>query len=390
MEDSVVERALVSAGRSVAHRGIAVTTMAVVACEAGLSRSTMYRHFPLGRQQLFDQLIHWEVRKFFLGLQAEVDGLSELQEVLERGLRYAHHAVKSHFLLQRILLEDPTILEPALSESMQSIRSAIVAVIEPFVAKSAHSRQHADYVARLFLDYISTPGRWDLDSPQDLHWLVRDELLAGFDEPNVTVGASKVRPLRDASDPSIRTQIINAAVTHLSFNSRDQVSLDAIGEDAGYSRASLYRTFPGGRDRLLSAVAQREGSRIFSAVADAISSHDDLHDAIAAGLTTLWFHIENHPVLTHLRLYEPRFTNSSLRFDGATRTYFVASSFAQPLLARWMDLDSAGRLAEWLCRVVVGYWSDPAAYVAIGEPASVALFYGRHMATGVSQLVNRY
>jgi hypothetical protein len=38
----------------------------------------------------------------------------------------------------------------------------------------------ADFLARMVLSYIASPGRWDLSDPEQVALLVRSELLAGI------------------------------------------------------------------------------------------------------------------------------------------------------------------------------------------------------------------
>jgi hypothetical protein len=38
----------------------------------------------------------------------------------------------------------------------------------------------ADFLARMVLSHISSPGRWDLNDPEQVALLVRSELLAGI------------------------------------------------------------------------------------------------------------------------------------------------------------------------------------------------------------------
>jgi hypothetical protein len=38
----------------------------------------------------------------------------------------------------------------------------------------------ADFLARMVLSYIASPGRWDLNDPEQVALLVRSELLAGI------------------------------------------------------------------------------------------------------------------------------------------------------------------------------------------------------------------
>ena len=51
----------------------------------------------------------------------------------------------------------------------------------------------ADFLARMVLSYISAPGRWDLDDPDQVARLVRSELLAGVvaPVPHVDGGADR-------------------------------------------------------------------------------------------------------------------------------------------------------------------------------------------------------
>jgi AcrR family transcriptional regulator len=386
MSDSVTERALLAAGRCVAHRGIAATSLDVVASEAGVSRATLYRHFPDGRRQLFDQLVSFEVDRFFSELYREVEGLNTIEEVLERGLRHAHHAVSKHFLLQTVLREDPTILEPSLTVAMHTIESAVAEVFRPFLVAGPLRDERADFLARMSLDYISTQGRWNFDDPSELHQLVRDELLAWLDVKARRYGAAQARPLRKVRDDSIRSRVVEATLHEIAEGRLTSFTVASIVRRSGVSRATVYRAFPGGRDAMIATSVEREGARLFAAVADAMASEDSLHSCLLSGLTTVWRHVARHDAIRGLNESEPELVRRNLRFEAATRAYYVASSFAQPLLGRWLDAETAGRLAEWICRIVVSYWLAPASYLDVADAHSVATFYGRHLAPGVERL----
>ena len=386
MSDTVSERALLAAGRCVAHRGLAATSLDVIASEAGVSRATLYRHFPEGRRQLFDELVSYEVGRFFSDLYREVEGLSSIEEVLERGLRHAQHAVSKHFLLQTVLREDPAVLEPRLTVAMQTIESAVAEVFRPFLAPGALRDERADFLARMSLDYISTQGRWDFDDPTQLRQLVRDELLAWMQSPPRRFTPAEVRPLRRLKDDSVRSRVVVATLSEIAAGRLSSFTVASIVRSANVPRATLYRAFPGGRDAMISTAVEREGARLFAAVADAMASEDSLHSCLLAGLTTVWRHVARHDAIRGLCSSEPELVRRNLRFESASRTYYVASSFAQPLLGRWLDAETAGRLAEWICRIVVSYWLSPADYLDIADPPSVATFYGRHLAPGVQRM----
>jgi AcrR family transcriptional regulator len=182
---------------------------------------------------------------------------------------------------------------------------------------------------------------------------------------------------------------VEATLSEIAQGRLSSFTVAEIVRSANVSRATVYRAFPGGRDAMIATAVQREGARLFAAVADAMASADSLHTCLLAGLTTVWHHVSRHDSIKGLAQSEPELVRRSLRFEAATRTYFVASSFAQPLLGRWLDEETAGRLAEWICRIVVSYWLAPSNYLNIGDPRSVATFYGRHLAPGVERLAER-
>jgi AcrR family transcriptional regulator len=383
LADSVTERALAAAARCVAERGVAATTLDAVAREAGVARATLYRHFPRGRQQLFDELVAHEVGRFFRELYAVVGHLETIAEVLERGLAHAHEAVSHHFLLQTVLREDPTVLEPGLSVAVESIEGRVADVLRPFLARGAVLDERADFLARMVLDYISTQGRWEFTDARQLRTLVRDELLAWTGSRSRRFASSPVRPLRRVLDPSVRGRVIDATLAEIAAGRYASFTVESIVRQTHASRATVYRTFPGGRESMVDAAVERESARLFAAVADAMASEESLQRCLLAGLTTMWSHVAEHDALRGFASSEPERLRRALRFEAATRAYYVASSFAQPLLGRWVDPETAGRLAEWTCRIVVSYWLVPASYLEIDDPDSVARFYGRHLAPGV-------
>ena len=129
------------------------------------------------------------------------------------------------------------------------------------------------------------------------------------------------------------------------------------------------------------------GLAIGAAVVVAMSAESQLHQGLLAGLTTLWHHLDSHEALRRVVEVNPEFLLRRLRFNEAARTFGAASSAVEPLLRRWLPSDQANRVAEWLIRIVVLYWNSPSELVDVSDPASVARFYGRHMAPGVEKIL---
>lgn len=182
------QRILEATYACVARWGLAKTTVEDAAREAGLSRATLYRYFPGGREELMDAVVAWEHARFFARLYEEVQVADSLEEVMERGLLFAHRAIEEHEVLQRVLRTEPERLLPALTVEATGTQRLMATFLTPYLerhplAPGVDVEEAADFLARMALSFISSPGRWDLDDPEQVARLVRAELLGGIVPP---------------------------------------------------------------------------------------------------------------------------------------------------------------------------------------------------------------
>src|SRR5438132_13200822 len=85
--DLTVRERILEAGYScVARYGLAKTTVEDVARAARLSRATIYRHFPGGRDEVLREVIAWETGRFFGRLAEAVAGAPDFARLLEEAL----------------------------------------------------------------------------------------------------------------------------------------------------------------------------------------------------------------------------------------------------------------------------------------------------------------
>ncbi|HLM96354.1 MAG TPA: TetR/AcrR family transcriptional regulator [Acidimicrobiales bacterium] len=182
--DGTRQRILEATYACVARWGLSKTTVEDAAREAGLSRATVYRYFPGGREELIDAVVSWQHVLFFVRLYEEVYGATSLEEVLDRGLIFARRSLLEHEVLQKVLETEPEVLMPKLTVESNRTVGLIAGFLVPYLhehgmAEGVEIHEAADFLARMILSYISSPGHWDLGDPEQVATLVRTELLAG-------------------------------------------------------------------------------------------------------------------------------------------------------------------------------------------------------------------
>src|SRR5947209_7126017 len=101
------DRILEATYACVARYGIGKTTVEDAAREARVSRATVYRYFPGGKDQLIAEVIAWEAQRFFTRLADAVAGSATFAQLVEDALLFAHQAVEEHEVLQKILQTEP-------------------------------------------------------------------------------------------------------------------------------------------------------------------------------------------------------------------------------------------------------------------------------------------
>jgi len=187
--DEPRERVLAATYACVARFGMGKTTVEDVVKESGVSRASIYRLFPGGKDQLLRETVGWEMNHFFGRLAEAVYEAPDFASLLEEGLVFAHRSIQEHEVLRKVLETEPERLLPLITVEQHRVLDFITAFLLPYLEREQRAGRvrpgvdldaATEYVARLVLSLIGSPGRWDMDDPEQVRVLVREELLGGI------------------------------------------------------------------------------------------------------------------------------------------------------------------------------------------------------------------
>ncbi len=167
---------------------------------------------------------------------------------------------------------------------------------------------------------------------------------------------------------SARVRIVDGALRCMAQQGIAKTRVDDIAREAGLSRATLYRTFPKGKEGILGAVVETELARLFSSLAVAMGEAGDLEDVLVAGMVTSARWLRSHEALGYLLEHEPGAVLPNLAFGGMDQLLLVAGDLAAPFFARWLEPEQASRAAEWAVRIVMAYCANPAPDTDLADP----------------------
>jgi len=165
-----------------------------------------------------------------------------------------------------------------------------------------------------------------------------------------------VEPL--SSTPEVTAKVVDGALRAIARFGLTKLTVDDVAREAGISRATLYRYFPG-RAAVLAKVVQAETERLQQGLDEALGETTTLAEALAAvaGFGARVF--ADHEALQHLLATEPGTVLPHLCFTGADSLLGIAADRIAPHLCRFMGPLEARRTGEWLARIVLSYGLAP-------------------------------
>ncbi|MFM7069763.1 MAG: TetR/AcrR family transcriptional regulator [Actinomycetes bacterium] len=187
--DDPRERLLAAAVRCAARSGVQRFSLEEVAAEAGLSRATLYRQFPGGREQLVQEAAIWEVARFWTRVAAGVEAEATLEDRLTKGIVIGAEMIRRSAIMASLgedeVAELATALRPSEPLVHEVIRSYLRGLLEREsanggLAPNVDLTEAADYLTRMVLSVLSAPAGRDLTDASATRALVRTQFLGGI------------------------------------------------------------------------------------------------------------------------------------------------------------------------------------------------------------------
>jgi AcrR family transcriptional regulator len=188
-----------------------------------------------------------------------------------------------------------------------------------------------------------------------------------------------------APSTDLEQRIVDAMLDCIGRWGIAKTTADDIARAAGISRATLYRTFPGGKDVAFEALLRREAQRLFDAATERLDSCTTLDDLLVVGITDGARFLTGHEALAYVLAHEPERVLPAFAFHRLDRALAIATAFTAPHLRRFVaDDETAAVGAEWLVRIVLSYLMNPSPTLDLTDEARVRRFVATYLAPALA------
>lgn len=168
--------------RCVARWGLAKTSFEDIAREAGVSRATVYRIVPGGKERLVEVVMHYELGRLAHKLEASAAGATSLEDLLCLGVSEGIRLVTGHEALQHLVLHEPeTVLPHFAFHRLDSLFARVTELAQPHLERFLPVDDIAaavELMVRIVLTYSFFPSdAVDPDQPESIRKLAQVYLL---------------------------------------------------------------------------------------------------------------------------------------------------------------------------------------------------------------------
>ena len=168
-----------------ALHGTSKTTVDDIARRAGVSRATVYRVFPGGRDEVLGAVVDTEMARLFSALGVRLGEAGDLTEALVGGIVEASTRIQGHAALAYLVEHEPeTVLGHLAFDESDRLLATASRFTAPFLARwmsPLEAGRVAEWATRIVLSYAIAPSsQMDLTQPAQTAHLVETFVLPGI------------------------------------------------------------------------------------------------------------------------------------------------------------------------------------------------------------------
>ena len=185
-----------------------------------------------------------------------------------------------------------------------------------------------------------------------------------------------VVPKRSAGHPHGR--VFDAALSCIARWGLSKTTLEDIAREAGCSRATVYRVFPGGKETLLEALANDELTRFFEGLGQCLDAAGDIVTMLEDGILYVSRALASNDALQYLLKNEPDQV-MPMAVGRGEQSLTAATAFLVPYLSKHVGPERAGADAELVARLVFSYNLSPSLHFDFTDPKDVRDFVAAYV-----------
>ncbi|MET0145792.1 MAG: TetR/AcrR family transcriptional regulator [Ilumatobacteraceae bacterium] len=173
---------------------------------------------------------------------------------------------------------------------------------------------------------------------------------------------------------SAEARVLDGARTCMERWGISKVTIDDIAVEAGVSRATIYRMFPGGKDVLFEALRVRQLEEFFTLLREQVAGADSLEELMVRTVVAATRELRADHHLALMMAAEPGAVLGQLTVEGLPRIVRFASTFLVPLVEPFLDGSEARAVLDVLARLTISYFLSPSDVVDLGDEGSARAF----------------
>lgn len=158
---------------------------------------------------------------------------------------------------------------------------------------------------------------------------------------------------------STESRLLDAVVRCAARWGIDKTTVDDVAREAGVSRATVYRIFPGGKTAMVNLTTNREVVSMLMGLVGRVERCDSLADAVTELLCAGSATVADQPAIAYMRSHEPARLRAFFSFERLDSLFGLSADVLAPSLHRFLDPARARECVIWAARLVLSHYLDP-------------------------------